>query len=86
MVLQFCSGRYLPKPESVKNTEEKWTEVAKKIGFNDEQTTAVVNLMHFIQDRDIASAEMDTDEEWETTMVNSIYDFLCGNRKRRLIC
>lgn len=53
----------------MKQTSQEWTETAKKIGLNDEQTTAVVDLMQFIQDHDIDSAEMDTNTEWKESMV-----------------
>lgn len=71
-VSQICSGRYLPKKEHVKQTSQEWTEVAKKIGWDDEQTAAVVDLMHFIQEHDIESGEMDTNTEWRQSMVKDI--------------
>ena len=67
--MQICSGRYLPKKEHVKHTPEKWTEIAKKLGWDDKQTAAVIDLMQFIQEHDIESAEMDTNTEWKQSMV-----------------
>lgn len=61
----------MPKKEHVKQTSQEWTETAKNLGWDDEQTTAVVNLMQFIQEHDIASAEMDTNTEWKESMVKN---------------
>lgn len=66
----ICTGRYLPKPEFVKNTPKEWTETAKKLDMSDDQTAAAIDLMQFIIDRDSTSAEMDTNEEWRKTMIN----------------
>lgn len=71
--MQICSGRYLPKKEHVKQTSQEWTEIAKKIGWDAEQTAAVVDLMQFIQEHDIASGEMDTNTEWKESMVTHIF-------------
>jgi len=66
----ICSGRYLPKKEHVKQTSHEWTETAKKLDWDDKQTAAVVNLMQFIQEHDIESAEMDTNTEWKQSMLD----------------
>lgn len=53
----------MPKKEFVKQTKTEWETTAKKIGWNDEQTTAVIHLMQFIQEQDLGSAEMNDEKE-----------------------
>ncbi|XP_031636423.1 uncharacterized protein LOC116349225 [Contarinia nasturtii] len=64
------SARYLPKKEHVKQTPQEWTEIAKKLGWNDNQTSAAIDLMQFIQYSEVASAEMDTNTEWKQSMLD----------------
>lgn len=45
--------------------------MAKKIGLSDEQTKAAIDLMTFIREQNVDSAEMDTNIEWKQSMVNS---------------
>lgn len=46
----------------MKQTPAEWDVTAKRMHWNQEQTTAVINLLQFIQENDLGSAEM-TDEK-----------------------
>lgn len=73
LFVQIGAARYLPKAEHVKQTPDDWKEHATKIGLDDEQKTAVVELMQFIRDQDLSSAEMDTNTEWKHNMVLKLW-------------
>lgn len=68
---KICSAQYLPKKGFIKDSSEKWAEVAKKIGFTDEQSNAAISVMKFIQENDnVDSDEVDDYMEWQQSMVN----------------
>lgn len=65
----------MPKKKFVKQTPSEWKIIAKKIGFNDEQTTAVVNLMQFIRETNTVFDEMDDDKE-NLLVISKTFNFI----------
>lgn len=67
----------------MKNSTLNWLNMAKTNGLVDDQMSAAMELMVFIQEEDIDSAEMDTNTEWKKTMVNLYFNNfnICVNLK-----